>query len=63
MVILDRMEPHQQLQNIVEHCYCILEFHYGTMNGIELTRFMLNVTGLCYKYDIMTRVGAFHSNI
>ena len=51
MVILDLME----------HCYCILEFHYGTMIGIELTLFMLNGS-LWYKYDAMTTVGAFHSN-
>ena len=33
------------------------------MIGIKLTLFMLNGTGLWYKYDAMTMVGAFHSNI
>ena len=33
------------------------------MIGIELTLFMLNGTGLLYKYDAMTMVGAFHNNI
>lgn len=41
----------------------ILEFHYGTMIGIELTLFMVNGTGLWEKYDAMTTVGTFHSNV
>lgn len=41
----------------------ILEFHYGTMIGMELTLFMVNGTGLWEKYDAMTTVGTFHSNV